>query len=164
MVTLLAEVGRIMNNQPLCKVSSDPKDPETLTPAMLLTPRANWVTFLPGLPEGASHHRLVQHLTDIFWTRWQKEYLQSLQTRSKWHVPHSNIAVRDVVLLMDKKFHRSDWPKAIVTETEPGADGFVRTVVVRTSNGREYHRDIRKLALLEAAGEMSTTLTSKAVA
>jgi hypothetical protein len=74
MVTLLAEVGRIMNNQSLCKVSSDPKDPETLTPAMLLTPRANWVTFPPGLPERASYHKaiwkLVQHLTDVFWTRW----------------------------------------------------------------------------------------------
>jgi hypothetical protein len=62
---------------------------------------------------------------------------------------------------MDKKFHRSDWPKAIVTATEPGTDGFVRTVGVRTSNGTEYHRDIRKLALLEAAGEMSATGTSK---
>jgi hypothetical protein len=42
MVTLLTEVERIMNNRPLCKISNDPKDPETLTPAMLLTPRANW--------------------------------------------------------------------------------------------------------------------------
>ena len=95
MVTLLTEVERVMNNRPLCKVSSDPKDPETLTPAMLLTPRANWVTFPPGLPEGASHHkaswRLVQHLTDIFWSRWQKEYLQTLQKRSKWHMPQTNV-------------------------------------------------------------------------
>jgi hypothetical protein len=33
--------------------------------------------------------------------------------------------------------------------------------MVRTSNGREYHQDVRKLALLKAAGEMSTTVTSK---
>jgi hypothetical protein len=75
MVTLLTE--QIMNNQPSCKVSNDPKDTKTITPAMLLTPRANWVTLPPGLPEGASYHqanwRLVQHLTDVFWTRWQKE-------------------------------------------------------------------------------------------
>jgi hypothetical protein len=165
MVTLLAEVERIMNNRPLCKVSNDPKDPKMLTPAMLLTPRANWVAFPPGLLGRASYHRnnwrLVQHLTDNFWTRWQKEYLQTLQKRSKWAMPQNNLAVGDVVLLMDKKFYRSNWPKAIVTATEPGADGFVRTVRVRTSNGTEYHRDIRKLALLEAAGEMSATVTSK---
>jgi hypothetical protein len=162
MVTLLTKVERIMINRPLCKVSNDPKDPETLTPAMLLTPRVNWVAFPPGLPEGASYHRanwrLVQHLTNIFWTR---EYLQTLQKRSKWNMPQSNLTVGDVVLLMNKKFHPSNWPKAIVTATEPGADGFVRTVRVRTSNGTEYHQDVRKLALLEAAGEMSAMVTSK---
>jgi hypothetical protein len=42
-----------------------------------------------------------------------------------------------------------------------GSDGFVRTVSVRTSIGSEYKRDIRKLALLEAAGEMSAMLTSE---
>jgi hypothetical protein len=91
MVTLLAEVERIMNNRPLCKVSNDPKDPETLTPAVLLTPRAKWVTFPPELLEGASYHidnwKLVQHLAGIFQTRWQKEYLQTFQRRSKWSMP-----------------------------------------------------------------------------
>jgi hypothetical protein len=66
----------------------------------------------------------------------------------------------DVVLLMDKKFHRSDWPKAIVTAAETGPDGFVRTVTVRTSIGSVFKRDIQKLALLEAAEEMSATVTS----
>ena len=72
----------------------------------------------------------------------------------------ANIAVRDVVLLMDKIFHRSDWPKAIVMETEPGPDGFIQTTIVRTSNGSEYKQDIRKLALLEAAEDVSATVTS----
>jgi hypothetical protein len=71
---------------------------------MLLTPRANWVAFSPRLPEEAFYHRanwrLVQHLTDIFWTKWQREYLQTLQ-----NMPQNNLAVGDVVLLMDKKFH-----------------------------------------------------------
>jgi hypothetical protein len=62
---------------------------------------------------------------------------------------------------MDEKFHRSDWPKAVVTAMKPDTDGFVRTIRVRTSNGTEYHRDICKLALLEAVEEMSATVTSK---
>jgi hypothetical protein len=144
-------------------VSNDPADLETLTPEMLLTPWANYTSFPPGLPEGATYHqkkwRLVQHLTDVFWTRWQKEYLQTLRKRSKWHIPQNNLVIEDVVLLMDKRLHRSDWPKAIVTSTEAGPDGFVRTVTVRTSNGSEYERDIRKLALLEAAGELCVTVT-----
>jgi hypothetical protein len=99
----------------------------------------------------------------MFWTRWQKKYLQTLQKRSRWNMPQNNFAVGDVVLLMDKKFHQSSWPKAIVTATESGTDGFVRTIRVRTSNGMEYHRDVSKLALLEAAGEISATVTIQEV-
>jgi hypothetical protein len=126
--------------------------------------RVNWVAIPLRLLEGAlrlhTNWRSVHHLTDIFWSRWQKEYLQTLQKRSKWHMPQTNVAVGDVVLLMDKRLHRSDWPKAIITKTATGPDGFVRTVRVRTSNGSEYDRDIRKLALLEAASDMTVTVAT----
>jgi hypothetical protein len=48
-------------------------------------------TFQPTLPEKAQHfeanQRVVHHSTDVLWTRWQKEYLQTLQKRCKWHTP-----------------------------------------------------------------------------
>jgi hypothetical protein len=76
LTTLLTEVGRIMNHRPLCTVSNDPKDLETLTPAMLLHPKTDLMSIPPGLEEVARYYRyrwrLVQHLGDVFWLRWKK--------------------------------------------------------------------------------------------
>jgi hypothetical protein len=75
-----------------------------LSPAASSMERVNGVTFPPILPERnyfEANQRLVQHLTDILWTRWQREYLQTLQKRSNWNMPQSSLAVGDIVLLMD---------------------------------------------------------------
>jgi len=41
------------------------------------------------------------------------------------------------------------WPKAIVIEVMPHADGALRRVRLRAANGKEYVRGIRKLCQLE---------------
>ena len=69
----------------------------------------------------------------------------------KWHMPQRNVKAGDLVLMVSESSHRSDWPKAVVESVHPGNDDVVRTVIVRTSNGRKYNRDIRKLVLLESA-------------
>jgi hypothetical protein len=144
-----------MNSRPLCTVYNDPKDLETLTPSMLLQPRTDILSLPPGLEEGAKYYRYrwqhVQHLADVFWSRWRKEYLQMLQKRSKWHITGRNLKSGDLVLMMDKDTHRSEQPKAIILQTYPGEDGHVRVVKLKMTKGREYTRDVRRLALLECA-------------
>jgi hypothetical protein len=81
----------------------------SLSPVASSMERESRVTFQPTLPEKAQHfeanQRVVQHSTDVFCIIWQKEYLQTFQRRCKWHIPQSNIAVGDVVLLIDRRFH-----------------------------------------------------------
>ena len=50
----------------------------------------------------------VQYLGDSFWVRWSKEYLLQLQERQKWLKLKKNVAIGDVVLIMDSNL-RNSW-------------------------------------------------------
>jgi hypothetical protein len=54
----------------------------------------------------------VQYLADLFWRRWLREYLPSLQQRQKWNELRRNVEVNDIVLVLDEKTPRSSWPLA----------------------------------------------------
>ena len=85
LATLLCEVESIVNGRPVTKVSDDPRDLEALTPNYLPLLRSG-----PSAPPGLfskdeiysrRRWRQVQYLADIFWRRWIKKYLPSLQGR-----------------------------------------------------------------------------------
>ena len=106
LTTLTCEVEATVNGRPTNKLSDDPRDLEPLTPNHLLLLRAG-----PAVPPGTfSKHSFyrkrrwhqVQSLADVFWRRWVREYLPSLQERQIWHKQQRNFAVDDVVLLLMK--------------------------------------------------------------
>ena len=140
LVTLLAEVTAIINARPLVEVSTDPGEPSVLSPATLLTQK----TTLPDASArglGAkdaliSQWKLVQHLAETFWGKWRKEYLSSLQTRTKWTTQEPNLNPGSVVLLKDKQVARNEWPLGLITRTFPSKDKLVRKVEVKVS-GRD---------------------------
>ena len=72
-----------------------------------------------------------------------------LQLRQKWLRVRCNLAVGDLVLVVDGNTSRGHWPKGIVEEVFPDRDDVVLQVVVRTATAR-LRRDVRKLCLLEA--------------
>ena len=108
--TVMAEVQEILNSRPLMPVSNDPKDLEPLTPHHLLLLRAN-TNLAPGVFAKEDTYckrrwRQVQYMSDIFWKRWLKECLSTLQLRQKWCNPRRCFAVNDLVLVMDESVHR----------------------------------------------------------
>ena len=151
--TLLCIVEGIINGRPLTKLSDDPRDLLPLTPNDLLLLRSG-----PTLPPGhftkqdayRRRWRQVQYLADVFWTRWVKEYLPSLQQRQKWLHPTRNFQPGDLVLIFHENTPRCQWPLGLVTEAYAGADGLVRVVQVKT-HSRTYTRPIHKLCLLEGS-------------
>ncbi|XP_067282638.1 uncharacterized protein [Pseudorasbora parva] len=155
LVTFMSEVTAIINARPLVPVSTDPEFPFILTPSMLLTQKAGSV---PTPQEGFSKKDMlqcqwkrVQTLAEAFWSRWRKEYLGTLQSRSKWFHKHRNIKEGDIVLLKDKQVKRNEWPMGIIVKSVPSADGMVRKVEVKTvQHGitRIYHRPISELVYL----------------
>jgi len=157
LATLMCEVESIVNSRPITKSSDDPKDLEALTPNHLLL-LSGCPNRAPGVFDSADSYtrrrwRQVQYLADIFWRRWIKEYLPSLQTRQKWCKRRRNLAVNDIILVVDDTLPRGSWPLGRVIGTCPNSkDGLVRRVVVKTKTST-LTRPVDKVVLLEAAEE-----------
>ena len=159
LLTLLAEVERILNFRLLTPVSSNPPDMNALTPNALIMGRLE--SFLPvdifcGADGYKHSRRLINWLADQFWARWLKAYLPSLETRQRRTQLVRNLKVGDLVLVRDESLPRGVWPKARVIKIFPGKDGAVRSVLVKTSFAT-YSRDVRKLCLLEAVDSEQTS-------
>ena len=153
--TLMCEVESIVNGRPITKVSDDAKDLNALTPNHLLLLRAG-TTVPPGVFSKEDNYscrrwRQVQYLSNVFWRRWTREYLPSLQQRQKWNKLHRNLSVNDIVLLLDENLPRNIWPLGRVLEVyQNRRDGLVRSAKVKTRTS-ELVRPIDKIVLLETA-------------
>lgn len=152
--TVFAEVTSILNSRPICPSSDDPNDLEPLTPNHLLLQLQN-LFVPPGVFAKENLYsrkqwRHAQFIADCFWSRRIREYVPTLQQRSKWLLNKRNLAVNDLVLVVDNNLPRCRWLLGRVTEVFPGRDSHVRTAEVKTKNSRLV-RPVTKLCLLEEA-------------
>ena len=99
LLTLICEVEAIINSWSTTKVSDDPTDPEALMPNHLLLLRSG-----PTLPPGwfskednypSCRWKQVQHLANVYWRCWIREYLPTLQERRKWANAQRNFSVNN---------------------------------------------------------------------
>ncbi|XP_055902810.1 uncharacterized protein LOC129938987 [Eupeodes corollae] len=150
MTTLLTQVEAILNSRPLCALS-DSDDTSYLTPGHFLTGRP-----LVAIPEPdvtnvkmslLARWKLVQQLTQGFWSKWSSEYISSLQPRQKWNKAEPNIKIGDIVLLKDENLPPAYWKIGKVTATHAGGDGLVRVATVRTKTGL-FKRPVTKISIL----------------
>ena len=159
--TFLAEAACIVNKTPLWAVSSSADDPTPISPHMLLTLRppnegeiVDTFSEQDALAYGQLRYRRVQHYSEMFWQRWRKEYLHTLQLRHKWKTVTPCVSVDDIVLIRDKNLPRNLWPMGRVTSTDPSRDGLVRKVSLciaplpGKSQNRTIIRGITDLVLL----------------
>ena len=153
--TVLIEIERIMNSRPLTYASSDIRDLTVLTPACFLYPgfilHSN-ASILPPTPPGGDRLRYswrkARNLVDLYWARWSKEYLHTLQKRAKWFNSKPNLYVGQIVLLTDNQTPRDQWKLARI-ESLKGDPAHVRTVIVATASGKKFERHCTKLVPLE---------------
>lgn len=168
LATLLCEIENILNSRPLTAVSSDVNDLQALTPNHLL--RLNFgISFPPGLFSRDDMYlrrrwRQVQHMAEVFWTRWRREYLPLLMERQKWRLVRRSHEEGDLVLIVDQLLPRNLWCTGRIVQIQRDDKGHVRSARVQVSrhkNGRDLHigiayleRPIAKLILLRTAEEL----------
>ncbi|XP_073962014.1 uncharacterized protein [Choristoneura fumiferana] len=156
--TLMAEVEALVNSRPITHVSTDPNYPEALTPNhFLIGTSSNGPSF--GKYEDVDlslrkQWRIAQRLTDMFWSRWLKEYLPTLLPRQKWTSERRALRIGDYVLLVEPNLERGSWRHGVVSATLPGDDGRIRVVDVRTRTGT-LRRPVTRVALLSSQMDSS---------
>lgn len=159
-MTLMCEIEAILNNRPLTEISSDPADPEPLTPNHLLLLNAG-ITFPPGLFSKTDCYlnrrwKQTQFLVDSFWKRWSQEYLVLLQKRNKWSKQCRPHEVGDLVLVQDISLPRNQWPLGKIVTVHSDPLGNVRSAQVLLSKDKltTIVRPIVKLILLKMNSEL----------
>lgn len=92
--------------------------------------------------------RHVHYLADQFWL-WIREYLPTIQLRTKWIDKMRNVQIGDIVLVINEITPRRNWPLGRIVNTFLDKDGLVGAVKVKTSKNT-YVRPINKICLLES--------------
>lgn len=153
LTTIFTEVESIINSKPLGYTSSDVADPDPITPNMLLMGRLDpctpQVVYSDTELPCRRRWRHCQVLADQFWIYFIKNYLPSLQNRSKWQQDQEDICVGNIVLVVDQQLPRALWLVGKVTAVFPGADGRIRTAQIQVKD-KSYTRPVVKLIRLPA--------------
>ncbi|XP_029163712.1 uncharacterized protein LOC114935134 [Nylanderia fulva] len=138
MQTILCKIEAILNSRPITALSTDPNDLSYIS--HFLIGAAMNSSPCPDLGD-VNENRLVrwervEQLRQHFWRRWSCEYLNSLQSRSKWKSDKGpQLQPDQIVLLKQPNFAPLHWLLGRVTEIHVGADGIPRTATVRTTKG-----------------------------
>lgn len=149
--TLFCRIEAVLNSRPLCPISSDANEFDVLTPGhfiiggpLLEVPEYDLTnTKLNRL----SRWQLIQQSMQCFWNRWRKDYLHTLQQKSKWTKSVNNIVEGDLVLIHENNVPPLHWPLGRVERVYPGSDKVVRVVDVKTKAG-VFRRPVVKLSPL----------------
>ena len=163
LATVSAQIEACLNSRPLTATTSHASDGiNTLTPGhfLLLKPPTSYPDY-PELPEEPCRTKkwlMCQSIVRHFWDRWSREYITTLQARSKWKQVKPNLLPGDVVVLKEDKTFTCHWPLARVIQTYPGADGLVRVALVKTASST-FKRPVTKLALLHREEETQVKTT-----
>ena len=145
--TVLKQVQELVNNCPLWPTDGNVEQ-SPITSNDLLRPKGlnrNPTSLNEGNPK--LRYDYIQRLVSEWWKLWLQYFVPNLQPRSKWRKLRENVAVGDIVLVIDKDIIRGQWQMAVVLEVYTGSDGNVRSVKIKTRTGT-YDRPITKLCLL----------------
>lgn len=164
--TLLNQIEACVNSRPLCAISSDPNDAGVLTPAHFLIgepticpPEQN---HLEAKVNWLDRWQRVQQMVQLFWKRWQSDYLNQLQMRTKWTDEREAPKIGDSVLIREENLPPAQWQTGKIVDTHPGDDNLIRVVSVKVGDST-FKRPITKICLYprDENGQSITTNVAK---
>ena len=148
LTTVFCLVEQSLNARPLVPASADATDLDALTPNHFLLGTAG--ASLPSHSNCDFDHRKryarTQAYSDAIWNRWLKEYVPTLNRRSKWSSQSDRqLKTGDLVWIVEPSSPRGYYPLARVVKLNFGSDAVARSAEVKTTSGNLV-RPVVKLA------------------
>ena len=135
--TTFCLVENDLNSRPLTPVSADSCDLNALTPLhFLLGEHSTATPSAVGNNEfdHRKHYARALSYANVIWSRWIKEYVPTLNRRSKWQTPaEQHLKTGDLVWIVEEANPRGYYPTARIVELRYGSDSVARSAVLRTS-------------------------------
>jgi hypothetical protein len=145
--TFVAATASLLNGRPLTRVNVK-TGTQILTPNSFLFGNLGGAVTTDRIDCPVRRWQIVMSTIKKFWKMYLEEYIVELRRARKWKTVKPNVEVGDLVLQVEKDVAPGHWQLAVVKEVHPSADGFVRTVTIKTKAG-EYRRPITQLAPME---------------
>ena len=140
LATVLYKIAAVLNSRPLCPLSTDPAEFDYLSPGHFLIGEPMLSVPEPSLLETPINRldrwQLLQRMTQLFWMKWRRDYLCTLQSRQKWNEEKPNLQIGDMVLIKDRNVSVLHWPRGRIVGVHPGRDGVVRVVTIKTAKSQ----------------------------
>lgn len=137
--TVLSQIEAVLNSRPLSPLSTDPHDYTPLTPAHFLVGRPITAPVCADLTDKPTsrltRYQRVEQIRQHFWSRWAKEYVSELQTRSKWKKDSTELKRDMLVVIKDDNQPPLKWHLGRVINIVPGKDGVTRVADIQTASG-----------------------------
>ncbi|XP_065088926.1 uncharacterized protein LOC135710334 [Ochlerotatus camptorhynchus] len=151
LLTTLSEAEDMINSRPLMFVPQSSSE-IAITPNHFLRGTA------PNEPQESvpptniaqalrDSYKRSQQLSNEMWKRWIREYVPTINKRTKWFGESQQLQKGDLVYVVEGD-RRKAWVRGVVEEPIVSSDGRVRQAMVRTNSG-VFKRATAKLAVLE---------------
>jgi hypothetical protein len=145
LATVMAEAAQVVNSRPIARGSEGAQAGGPITPLHLQLGRATVEVPRVRFEEAPSLTRRLQHADEgvkQFWKKWMHLVFQEKLLSRTWRKAKRNVAVGDVVYMMEKDDDDEFCIMGIVEEVKEGPDGCIRTATVKYTNpgGDPYSR------------------------
>lgn len=155
--TALTQIEAVLNSRPLTAMSTDPNDFLPLSPAHFLVGRPLTSPVCADLQHVPEHrltrYQRVEQIRQHFWTRWSREYVPELQSRSKWRFQTDDLKENMLVIIKEDHLPPLKWSLGRIIKTYTGKDGVSRVADIRTSTGTVRRAFSKICPLLQADDE-----------
>ena len=165
--TLMTETAIVNSWLLTVETINDGQSPMQISLNNILTMKTKMVMPPPGVFQKPdlycrSRWRRIQHLSNEFWSRWRKEFIQTLQERQKWVKMSRNFCIGDIVLLKTDLTTRNHWSMCKVVGKNSDDKRVVRSVKLLLGNSGNkddkyiLERPITKIVLLLEAEDVDS--------